>query len=400
MSLSALWRQPIHATATEAPEWSPALRATVSAQKRDGGAGYRPQRDSRTQGRPWALFPLHEAAKNGDIMKLRNCLNSSGKDMPVDSLDQWGQTPLHVAVKHRQVATAAALIDAGANPVARDREFDIPKDDLWTLNQELMHRWTDWCDVKSGEGKTAIYHMRIRDLLDKVVKLLYPAAKARLITLLCEEIERREGFTALHWAAQKNFKDLGELICSMKHVAIPTAPVPEAQRTLFVYDRDLPPALARAPYNRTWVATKVDPVTYDGLEKTPLLRAALGGHAPMVQLLLDQKGCVNSADVDGKTPLIAAASGGRGECVRILLENHAKVDTRTTRGQTALHEAAFYGHFDCVQHLLARGAEVQELAMDGTDHWRCNKTAEEMARRNKHFAVATLLEEARKSLEA
>ena len=45
-------------------------------------------------------------------------------------MDTRGDTPLLAAAKHRQVMACAVLLDAGASPVARDRTFDIPDDDM------------------------------------------------------------------------------------------------------------------------------------------------------------------------------------------------------------------------------------------------------------------------------
>lgn len=49
--------------------------------------------------------------------------------------------------------------------------------------------------------------------------------------------------------------------------------------------------------------------------QTPLSRAAEGGHAAVVQLLLKQEGVdANSKDHDGRTPLLWASEKGNKSC--------------------------------------------------------------------------------------
>lgn len=335
--------------------------------------------------------PLHAAARCGDLVKLRALL-SQGVD--VDDIDLAGETALHTAAKNRQVAAAAALLDGGAFTCVRDREFDVPRDDVWTLNQEVLALRIDWVDKKSGEGKTPIYHLRIRDCFEAVMERVLPRTKRRVIQELCEEIFLRNEVHALHFAGSRNFTDLAQFICSMKHTAMMKIEPPEPKKPFWMFDRELPPMLARNTRHRQWVPSVVDPVTPDGLEKTPLFSAAVCGRIEMARLLIDQKASVKASDVDLRTPLHAASSSGWTELARLLLDNHANVDQRSLRGQTPLHEAAFYGHFGTSQLLLERDADPRSFAMDGTDPEKCDKRPFELARQNKHFAVASLLEKA------
>jgi hypothetical protein len=335
--------------------------------------------------------PLHAAARCGDLVKLR-ALMMQGVDL--EGIDHAGETPLHTAAKNRQVACAAALLDGGAFCCSRDREYDVPRDDVWTLNQEVLALRIDWVDKKSGEGKTPIYHLRIRDCFDAVMNLVLPRTKKRVIAEICEEILQRNQCHALHWAGARNFTDLAQFVCTMKHTAMMKIEPPEPKRPFWSFDRELPPMLARNNKNRTWVASVVDPVTPDGLEKTPLFSAACSGRYEMAKLLLDQAASPIATDVDLRTPLHSAASSGWTEIARLLLDHHASVDARSLRGMTPLHEAAFFGHFGASKLLLEYDADPKSLAMDGTDPNKCDKIACELARKNKHFAVASLLENA------
>lgn len=108
---------------------------------------------------------------------------------------------------------------------------------------------------------------------------------------------------------------------------------------------------------------------------TPLLRAAKGGDAPAVELLIRHKAKVNLATESGVTPLMAAAGSGHGanptrgryktdaeaaECVRLLLDAGVDVNEAAPRTrQSALHAAAGQGWNETVKLLAARGAQLE-----------------------------------------
>jgi len=62
--------------------------------------------------------PIHDAARKGDVKKLKELIASDPK--LVSSLDGKGNTPLHVAALHGEVAAAQILLDAGADINAKN----------------------------------------------------------------------------------------------------------------------------------------------------------------------------------------------------------------------------------------------------------------------------------------
>ncbi len=115
------------------------------------------------------------------------------------------------------------------------------------------------------------------------------------------------------------------------------------------------------------LAAGVSPETRDLTGMSPLLAAGFGGHAEIVQLLLDKGADVNETHDGGATALQGAAmgppplgQGGKGnvEVVKLLLGRGAEVNAKDGMGSTALHQGALYRHPDVVRLLLAKGADV------------------------------------------
>ncbi len=75
--------------------------------------------------------------------------------------------------------------------------------------------------------------------------------------------------------------------------------------------------------------------------KTALGRAAVGGHAETVAVLLEAGARVDRPEAGGRTPLILAALGDRPDVLRLLIGAGAQVDAREAEtGNTALMLAA------------------------------------------------------------
>ena len=113
---------------------------------------------------------------------------------------------------------------------------------------------------------------------------------------------------------------------------------------------------------------------------TALMRAAKGGDAEAVKLLLAHKALVDLPSEEGITPLMVAAGMGHGanptrgryktdadavECVRLLEAAGAGINGRNRTKQTALHSAAAHGWSETVKFLVAKGAELEAEEAQG-----------------------------------
>ena len=92
--------------------------------------------------------------------------------------------------------------------------------------------------------------------------------------------------------------------------------------------------------------------------KTVLHYAAQGGHAVLVEYLLQAGAEVDSANDAGETPLHYATALGHADVVRVLLASSATVAVFDIDSNTPLHHAALSGDVEIARLLIGRGAEV------------------------------------------
>lgn len=110
---------------------------------------------------------------------------------------------------------------------------------------------------------------------------------------------------------------------------------------------------------RLFIAGGMGPNTADKKGSTALMLAAIFGHTPVVQALLDAGSSLNVADrFAGRTALMYAAERGHAAIVKTLVSAGAEVNVKDAEGRTALMLATSSSHTETVQALLAAGAAV------------------------------------------
>ena len=82
--------------------------------------------------------PIHDAARKGDANKVKALLQADPK--LVADRDKNGDTPLHLACLHGQLAAAQALIDAGADVNAKNNYGAFTPGDLWNVFSSNNHQ--------------------------------------------------------------------------------------------------------------------------------------------------------------------------------------------------------------------------------------------------------------------
>src|SRR5215475_9381306 len=82
--------------------------------------------------------PIHDAARKGDVKKVTALLQADPK--LVGDRDKNGDTPLHVAALHGEVAVAQVLLEAGADANARNNYGAFTPGDLWSVLGSSNHK--------------------------------------------------------------------------------------------------------------------------------------------------------------------------------------------------------------------------------------------------------------------
>ena len=104
----------------------------------------------------------------------------------------------------------------------------------------------------------------------------------------------------------------------------------------------------------------------DKRNKTPLHKAAYGGHREIAELLIDKGANVNARDKNNETPLHAAAFYGRKEFAELLIDKDADVSAKDKNEQTPLHVASNRKKTGVVKLLIDKGADVNAKSRTGT----------------------------------
>ncbi|XP_014274325.1 ankyrin repeat, PH and SEC7 domain containing protein secG [Halyomorpha halys] len=113
----------------------------------------------------------------------------------------------------------------------------------------------------------------------------------------------------------------------------------------------------------TILQKKKEPV--NGLRMSPLHWAALGGHVPVIRVLLKFGASIRSLDEDNNTALHLAAVSGSPDAVQELVLAKVEIDPQNSDNNTALHLAVNKQDFDVVRKLLRFGALTNITDQEG-----------------------------------
>lgn len=134
------------------------------------------------------------------------------------------------------------------------------------------------------------------------------------------------------------------------------------------------------------LGSQVDANSRNSCDWTPLMMAAVNGHADATERLLAAGAEVDALDQGGYTALLLAASNNHIDVMEQLLAQGAMIDAQEqTQGYTALIWAAHRGHQDAVERLIERGVDQTLPDFDA-------KTAADHAREQGHQTILALLE--------
>ncbi len=192
-------------------------------------------------------------------------------DLSVNSQDQAGLTPLHVAVRYGFDQFASALIEAGANPQIPDMKGNMPLDSVF-LQSDITLISSLSLSLKKTTGKNdknalglALFHNRM-----DVFK--------NLLTLFIQKDKREARAAVEHKDYQKN---------TVLHTL--------AKFTGLSFDRELVESLLGLSPNTLNICNSYG--------WSPLYTACLYQNLPLIQHLLQQGAKANQGEHKGNTPL-------------------------------------------------------------------------------------------------
>jgi ankyrin repeat protein len=274
--------------------------------------------------------PLHHAAARGDIAALSASVNGSN----LETHNELGFTPLHLALQHGQLGPAAFLLDKGADVNARDPDGNT------ALHLIVLHRApviagrppAAWLARKQADPRNEAYVRYLMTTNEEAIEWPVPQAAAFLLAAGADAAAvNRAGKTVVQIATDES---------------------------TILFDEE------RAALLKLLGTTGNTLDARDANGDTALHRAARGIHGDPVEDLIAGGADLNATNHQGRTPLHAAVKDlcvwGEASPLQLILRGKPNLNARDNEGHTALHllvlsESAF--REESVRALLDAGAD-------------------------------------------
>src|ERR1700691_3141312 len=248
--------------------------------------------------------------------------------------DPDGTTPLHWAVRHDDLATADALIKAGAD-VKTPNRYGVTAMNLAAMNgsapmiRKLLDAGVDPNSANSG-GETALMTAARTGKVDAVTLLLDRGAKVNAK-------DDAHGQTALMWAVLENHAEVVELLLARG------ADI-NAHTNVTITKGEYVPARPAAASGNGIIRQRALPTPNGGI--TPLLFAIRDGNVPMTRLLLDRGADLGQSSGNHTSPLVIALLNGQVAMATELLNRGADPNAADDYHRAALFAAIDLRNFN------------------------------------------------------
>ncbi len=268
---------------------------------------------------------IHDAASEGDLVKIQTIV--SGNPNLVDSADDKGSTPLHLASSKGHLEVVKFLLEKSADIEAVNGRGFTPLQLAAYSGQRpvvefLLGKGANINAKNKSMDMTALDFAFMREFqahkLDIAPFLIYKGAQFEV------NKKSRMGLTALDMTIVFGYTEAADYLLGL--------------------------------------GADINYVGRDG--KTPLASAISRGRPEIARLLIEKGADVNVPDKEGYPPVYWAVEKGQVNIVGMLLDKGVNINFVEKRhGRTLLHIAAIKGYKDVVDILLAKGADVK--AKDG-----------------------------------
>jgi ankyrin repeat protein len=316
---------------------------------------------------PAPSWPVMVAPNQETIIK-----SLLSKDLEIDRLEKIGLTTLHQACRWGDINLAKTWLTAGANINCRDSDDNTPLQVACAWGKyevvELLTNWDPKPDLNSGE----------HDSRPLIICSKYGFSKSLRLLLVAGALDEQDevGQAAVVSAVKNNKVDTCRILLEEAHVTFPVIDDVTDTNLLDIAINNanvemvklLTPCLTKGePGSEADEGSKKAGSEHLGLARA-LLKVARQGSLPIVDALLKGGVDVNVEvdDDDGKTPLHAACLGGHASVVQHLVDCGANVDKLTSRQWGPLQMA--YDFPDVTSILLGgrNKLDINHVCADGS----------------------------------
>ena len=261
-----------------------------------------------------AIYPLHIAVLAGNIQLAENLLSF----IPIDSLDNEGNTSLHYAVQKSRTNIVQFLIKRGALTTIKNKEGNTPLHVARDSNiAEFLLQHGALSHAKNFNGKIPL-HLGLRQKNKALIDVL-----SRDVDLT---IRDNDNNNFLHYALEYNNNDFAANLIER-------------------------------------YASLINGENKKGI--TPLMSASQRGNNIMVEQLIAKGAQINARDSSGRTPLLIAIANNNTDAARILLKYAPDASIANNNGENCLHYALKYNHVDLIDECIQCGASISKADSKG-----------------------------------
>jgi len=291
---------------------------------------------------------LHLAIKAKNIERVRELLRYP--DVQINQGNNWGNTPLHWAMKYDYEDCALELI-IHSNNFTIFMKSNIGQTPLhWaarygSVNCMLLLLFDNLPDIIDKFGNIPL-HLAAQEGHVECVK--------HLVKFQNTNKQNNWGNTPLHLAAMRGHYLIVQILLDSVIDSV----------TIKNNKQKIPSEVAKTKKIQKLINTHEVLITCpqkNGITCKNLQYAIEFNHPKCIEQFLHMEVDVNKS-FDGTTPLLRALQFNYIECVLSLLKFNANVNITDTNGVSALHISASNGNIECITLLLSRGAKI-----DGTE---------------------------------
>ena len=273
----------------------------------------------------FGMTPLMWAAQVGDIEMTTSILKLP---IPLNAINNDGETALHLAISHRHEDVTAVLVDQ------RDVDVNVPAG-----------------GKRGTRSMTPLMHAIWREEINIVRKLL-----TRDDILVNQKDS--QGLAAIHWAGFARNPEIMEAL--VKVAAIDLEPLHETTSPPLILAAYRDNAYAVRALLDAGVNINIRESELDA-RGTALMRAADRDSVSVVHELLKRQIDWKAKDIYERTAVHSAAINGSIDSLAVLLSlRDVEVNIQDINGNTPLHDAAgLTDDSKCLELLLSKGADIE-----------------------------------------